>query len=240
MGRAPRRVPRAERLRAAVVIPAAGLGTRFRSPSRRKPFVLLRGRPILAWSLRACERAPVVAEVILVVHRDDVPRAWRVVRQARCRKVRAIVPGGATRAESVYCGLRAVPAGRTLVVVHDAARPLVTPALIARVARTAARTGAALAAIPMVPTTKLVDRRRRVVATLDRRRLWAAQTPQAFRRAVLETAYRRARGRARRRATDESALVEACGIRPQIVEDTARNVKITTPEDLRVAEVLLA
>jgi len=247
MASVPRGVPPVDGLSAAVIIPAAGIGRRFRESlphrrsrrERRKPFLTLRGRPLLAWSLLACEATPIVSEVVLAVHRDDRARALALVKRYRCRKVRAVVPGGATRAESVYRGLQAVSAHIPIVAVHDAARPLVTPALVTRVVRAAARTGAALAAAPMVPTTKLVDRRGRVMATLDRRRLWAAQTPQAFRRDVLEAAYRRTRGRAWRQVTDESALVEQCGVRSCVVEDTPRNVKITTRDDLRVAEALL-
>ena len=194
---------------------------------------------MLVWSLRACEAAPSVSEVIVAVHPRDVARTWALVKRYRCRKVRAVVPGGPTRADSVYEGLKAASGAASVVAVHDAARPLVTPALIERVVEAAARHGAALAATPMVPTTKLVDRSRRVVQTLDRRRLWAAQTPQAFRRAVLEAAYRSAHRRVRRQATDESALVERRGIRSRIVEDTPRNVKITTPDDLMIAEALL-
>lgn len=222
---------------AAVIITAAGAGRRF-GGRRRKAFVPLKGRPLVAWSLRACEQSPGVAEVVLVVHRHDLARARALVRRARCRKVLAVVPGGATRADSVACGLRAVSPCRPIVAVHDAARPLVAPALITRVIRAAARDGAALAAVPQVATTKLVDRAGRVVATVDRRRLWAAQTPQAFRRALLEGAYRRARGRAPQ-ATDESMLVEWCGVRSRVVEDSPRNLKVTTPDDLAIAEALL-
>lgn len=193
----------------------------------------------MSWSLKACEASPVVEEVVVAVHRRDVAAAWDCVRDSRCRKVTAIVPGGATRADSVYCGLQAVSPQVPLVAVHDAARPLVSPALITRVVEAARRCGAALAAVPMVPTTKLVDADQRVIATLDRRRLWAAHTPQAFRRALLLAAYRRLRGRIPRQATDDSALVEPLGIRSRIVEDSPRNLKITTPEDLRIAEALL-
>ena len=109
-----------------------------------------------------------------------------------------------------------------------------------RVVAAAARDGAAIAAAPMVPTTKLVDARGWITATLDRRRLWAAQTPQAFRRTLLARAYRQVRGRARQAATDEAMLLERCGIRSRVVADTPRNLKITTAEDLRVAEALLS
>lgn len=222
----------------AVIITAAGVGKRF-GTRHRKPFVRLGRQPILAWSLTACERTAGVAEVVLVVHPDDLARSRRLVARARCRKVRAIVPGGATRADSVYAGLQAVSPDVTVVAVHDAARPLVTPDLIGRVVATAARHGAALAATPMVPTTKLVDARGRVIRTLDRRRLWGAQTPQAFRRKLLEAAYRAIRGRARQRATDEAMLVELYGVKSRIVEDTPRNLKITTQDDLAIAQALV-
>lgn len=236
--RPPRYSPLASKLRVAVIVTAAGIGRRF-GGRRHKAFVPLAGRPLVAWSLLACEATPAVAEVIVTVHPRDAARARALVRRCRCRKVRAVVLGGATRAESVAHGLRAVSPDVSVVAVHDAARPLVTPALITRVAQAAARDGAALAAAPMVPTTKLVDADGWVVATLDRRRLWAAQTPQAFRRDVLETAYRRVRGRARSAATDETMLVARCGVRSRIVEDTPRNLKVTTPEDLRMAAALL-
>lgn len=205
----------------------------------RKAFVPLKGRPLVVWSLLACERAPAVAEVVVTVHPRDAARARALVRRWRCRKVRAVVPGGATRAESVAHGVAAVSPGISIIAVHDAARPLVTPALIGRVVAAAARDGAAIAAAPMVPTMKLVDSRGWITATLDRRRLWTAQTPQAFRRALLERAYRRVRGRARQATTDEAMLLEQCGIRSRVVADTPRNLKITTSEDLRVAEALL-
>ena len=222
---------------AAVIVTAAGLGKRF-GGRVHKAFVPLRGRPLVLWSLRACEASPAVSEVVLTVHPADVARAWALVRRHACRKVRAIVPGSSTRADSVHRGLQAVSPGISVVAVHDAARPLVTSEIIGRTIAAAAREGAALAAVPMVPTTKLVDRRGRVVTTLDRRQLWAAQTPQAFRRDLLEAAYRRA-GRRARQATDESMLVEWQGIRSRVVEDTSRNLKVTTMEDLRIAEALV-
>ncbi|MBI4227901.1 MAG: 2-C-methyl-D-erythritol 4-phosphate cytidylyltransferase [Candidatus Omnitrophica bacterium] len=236
----PRRARRANaHPRVAVIITAAGIGARF-GGRRHKAFVPLHGRPMVAWSLLACEAAPAVADVVVTVHPADAPRARAVVRRYRCRKVRAIVRGGATRAESVARGLAAVPPAAAIVAVHDAARPLVTPALIARVAAAAARDGAALAAAPVAPTIKRVDARGRVVETLDRRRLWAAQTPQAFRRELLVAAYRRVRGRARGAATDEAMLLERCGVRSRIVEEGARNMKITTPDDLRMAAAVLS
>ena len=227
------------RWRAAIVIPAAGLGRRFGSDGARKPFVRLKNRPILIWTLKAFEAVPEVSEIVIAVHPDDVEAAWGVVRRYRCGKIRAIVPGGKTRADSVYCGLNCVSEKVDVVAVHDAARPLVEPGLIQRVLKMAYQKGAALAAVPMVPTTKFVGPKGQVVKTLDRRRLWAAQTPQAFRKSILENAYRRIRGARRQKMTDEAMLVEQAGVRSWVVEDSPRNLKITTPEDLRLAEALL-
>ncbi|MBI4313632.1 MAG: 2-C-methyl-D-erythritol 4-phosphate cytidylyltransferase, partial [Candidatus Omnitrophica bacterium] len=133
-------------MRAAIVIPAAGLGKRFRSPGKRKPFVQLNGRPMLIWTLKAFEAVPQVAEIVIAAHPKDIQAAWKQVKKYRCRKVSAIVPGGKTRADSVYCGLRAVSKSADVVAVHDAARPLVAPGLIQRVLKMAHRRGAALAA----------------------------------------------------------------------------------------------
>lgn len=233
---APRRARGSAAASAAVIVTAAGVGARF-GGRRHKAFVPLNGRPLLAWSLLACEASLAVAEVVVTVHPDDKARAQALVRRFRCRKVRAIVPGGATRAESVACGLAAVSPSTEIVAVHDAARPLVTPALIARVIEAAAQDGAALAAIPVVSTVKRVQDGR-TVETVDRRSLWAAQTPQAFRRSVLADAYRTSKNAAA--ATDEAMLVEQAGVRSRIVEDNSRNMKITTPDDLRMAKALLA
>lgn len=226
-------------MRAAVIIPAAGLGKRFRSPRRRKPFVRLGGCPILIRTIRAFEQVPEIKEIVIAVHAQDLDAARRQVKRYRCRKVHAVVPGGATRADSVFCGLRHVSANIDVVAVHDAARPLVEPSLIRDVLNAADRRGAALAAVPMVPTTKLVDAHGCVVKTLDRSRLWAAQTPQAFRKQILENAYQRVRRSKRQRMTDEAMLVEQTGVRSWIVEDSPKNIKITTPEDLHTAETLL-
>lgn len=236
MGSARRRPGRRGRPHAAVIVTAAGIGARF-GGRRHKAFVLLNGRPLVVWSLLACEASPVVSEVVVTVHPADRARARAAVRRWRCRKVRAIVPGGATRAESVARGLAAVSPEIPIVAVHDAARPLVTPALIARVVAAAARDGAALAAAPVVSTVKRA-RDGWAVATVDRRRLWAAQTPQACRRSLLVEAYRTVRGA--RRATDEAMLLERRGVRSRIVEETSRNMKITTRDDWRMAAALLA
>ena len=190
---------------------------------------------MLAWVLKALERAPSVKEVVVVAHPKDLAAARRLAQSERCRKVAAVVPGGDSRMASVGCGLRAVPPGAKWVLVHDAARPLVTPQLIEATIKAARRAKAAIAAVPVVPTIKQA-RGRWVEKTLDRGTLWAVQTPQVFERKLLEEAHRRANGAA---ATDDAALVEAMGRKVRIVPGSESNLKVTTPADLAVAAALL-
>lgn len=218
------------------VIVAGGVGRRLKAKVH-KPFVRLAGRPMLAWTLQAFERTPGVSAAVLVTHVGDVNRARALVRRYRCRKVLTVVPGGATRMESVACGLKALPEQARWVLVHDSARPLVTPRQIQAVLRAARAAKAAILAVPVVPTIKQ-GRNGWVRGTLDRSRLWAVQTPQVFERKLLERAH--AKGKANGRiATDDAALVERLGVRVRIVPGSDRNIKVTTPEDLRIAEALL-
>jgi 2-C-methyl-D-erythritol 4-phosphate cytidylyltransferase len=232
----------------AAIVVAGGIGKRLKSRIH-KSFVPLAGRPMLGWVLRALERSPSVGEIVIVAHRGDLAAARQLARRERYRKVVTVVPGGGSRMASVACGLKAVPARAKWVLVHDAARPLVTPQLIEATIKAARRAKAAIAAVPVVPTIKQA-RGVWVEKTLDRGKLWAVQTPQVFERKLLEEAHLRAmasaRGSLTRRfsahgfsATDDAALVEAIGKRVKIVPGSERNIKVTTPEDLRIAEALL-
>lgn len=216
------------------IVVAGGVGKRLKSRVR-KSFVRLAGRPMLAWVLRALERSPSVREIVIVVHPKDLAAARRLARSERAAKVAAVVPGGDSRTASVGCGLKAAPPGTKWVLVHDAARPMVTPALIEATIRAARRAKAAIAAVPVAPTIKQA-KQGWVEKTLDRTRLWAVQTPQVFERKLLEEAHRRANGFA---ATDDAALVEAIGKRVKIVPGSQSNIKVTTPEDLIVAAAFL-
>ncbi len=207
------------------IVVAGGSGRRF---GRMKQFSALGGRPVLEWAVAACR--PCSAGVVLVL-----PATTDVVD---LHGADAVVTGGATRAESVRCGLAAVPADAEVIVVHDAARPLASPALFDAVLD-AVDGGGADGAVPGIPpsdTIKAVDESGRVTSTLDRATLVAVQTPQAFRAAVL----RRAHEQAPSSATDDAMLVEALGGRVQVVPGEPGNLKITRPGDLEAAERLLA
>ena len=214
-----------------IILAAAGEGRRLgaRVP---KAFVPLAGKPLFLHSLETFARLPFVEAVALVV-----PAAWvdRVRRRwGRRFDLLRVVPGGERRQDSVRAGLDVL---RTpLILVHDAARPLISGGAVEDVARAAARHGAAVLAAAAVDTVKVADARRRVRETPERSRVWLAQTPQGFRREVLEGAYRKA---GRRDATDDCQLVERSGGRVVVVPSTRPNFKVTGPEDLERAVKVL-
>jgi 2-C-methyl-D-erythritol 4-phosphate cytidylyltransferase len=205
------------------IVVAGGGGLRFGGP---KQFEDLHGRRVLDWSVAAARDA--CDGVVVVVPADRV---------AGESEVGGAVAGGATRSASVRAGLAAVPADAEIVVVHDAARPLAGADLFRRtVAAVRAGADAAIPGVPVTDTVKQVDDGR-VVATVDRSRLVAVQTPQAFRASVLRRAHD---AEPEPEATDDAALVEALGGRVVVVAGDPRNLKLTSPDDLVVARALLA
>src|SRR5437660_4116924 len=217
--------------RAAAVVVAAGRGVRFGGDKLSRP---LRRRPVLQWTLAAFEACAAIDTITLVVSEENRKAAAGLVRAAGFARVAAIVPGGAERQESVFRGLRAAPPAG-LVAVHDGARPLIAPALIARCVEAAAEHGAAAPAVPVVDTLKRIDPEGRMRETVDRRALRAIQTPQVFRWALLWEAHEAA-ARDGYTGTDDAALVERLGHPVFPVPGDPRNLKITTPADLTLAE----
>ena len=192
---------------------------------------------MLTWTLKALEAAPSIDGIVVVIHRADMAAARRMIQRQQFRKILQVVPGGVTRMASVYRGLQALPPSVRWVVVHDGARPLATPKLIEAAIEAALKAKAAITAVPIVPTVKQADRGW-VTKTLDRNHLWAVQTPQVFHRDLLERAH--AWGNAHGvSATDDAALVEGLGHRVRLVPGDHRNLKVTTREDLIVAEAFL-
>jgi 2-C-methyl-D-erythritol 4-phosphate cytidylyltransferase len=221
---------------ALTILVAAGKGERM-GGERPKAFVPLAGEALLVRAARVFEASPSVGALVVVVPEPEIETARALL--APFRKLRAVVAGGATRQDSVLQGLKEAPEGFDgIVLVHDAARPFADEALIEAVVRAASREGAALPVLPLVDTIKRV-RDGRVAETLDRSELGAAQTPQGFRMDLLARAYEEA-FRDRVSVTDEAAAVERIGGRVAAVPGSARNRKITTPEDLAWAEGVLA
>lgn len=215
-----------------VVIAAAGEGRRLGS-KRPKALVPLAGLPLFLHSVRTFAALRFVREIVVVLPGPWIDRITREFGRELLR-VTALVAGGARRQDSVRAGLEFVTT--PIVLIHDAARPLVTAAAVRAVATAAARHGAAVLSAPAVDTIKIADARGRVRSTPDRSRVWHAQTPQGFRREILLQAYR-ASGRAA--ATDDAQLVERAGGRVVIVPSEAPNFKVTTPEDLVRAQKAL-
>jgi 2-C-methyl-D-erythritol 4-phosphate cytidylyltransferase len=217
-----------------VILAAAGEGRRLGS-GLPKALVPLAGAPLFLHSLRTFAALPFVKEVAVVLPAPWVDRIRKQLgRRLRTLKVSTLVPGGARRQDSVRIGLEALRS--PVVLVHDAARPLVTRKAIAEVALAASRYGAAVLCAPAVDTIKIADARGRVLSTPDRARLWHAQTPQGIRRSLFLRAYQ-VNGDAE--ATDDVQLVERAGGTVRIVSGPASNFKVTTPEDLARAEKLL-
>jgi 2-C-methyl-D-erythritol 4-phosphate cytidylyltransferase len=220
----------------AVVIAAGGAGTRLglRTP---KQFLRVGGRAILVATVRHFVRHPAVAAIVVAAPRAHLERTRRLLRPLLRGGVGPpvvrVVEGGAERQHSVWCGLQVVPADAELIVVHDAVRPFVTRALIDAVLDAARQAGAAVCAVPVAETVKRV-RDGFVEETLDRRGLWAVQTPQAFHADLLREAHDKAR-RDGVVGTDDAMLVERLGHAVRVVQGASVNVKITTPEDLRRA-----
>ena len=220
------------------IIPAAGQGRRMGSGTA-KQFLELRGEPILIHTLRRFDAAASVDAVVVALPEGMASSFLQTASRAGIRKLARVVPGGAERQESVSRALAAIrPEGCGVVAVHDGVRPFVTPEKIDEVVRRAESAGAAILALRATDTVKEVDELG-VVRTIDRSRVALAQTPQAFRHDWLRAAFERA-AREGWEVTDDASLVEQAGYRVEVVEGLPFNVKITRPEDLELAEFLLA
>ncbi|OLD40015.1 MAG: hypothetical protein AUI83_22545 [Armatimonadetes bacterium 13_1_40CM_3_65_7] len=217
---------------AAAVIVAAGRGERL-GATIPKAFVAVAGVPMLLHAARRVALSPEVGCIVVVVGASDVDRARMLLMQHGVRNVTAVVPGGAHRQDSVFAGLPHLGEA-PVAVVHDGARPLVPPEVVTAVIQAAAETGAASAGLPVRETVKLVDGAD-ARQTLDRDRLWVAHTPQAFRTALLREAHHRAKAEGFY-GTDDAVLVERLGYAVRMVEDSPRNLKVTVPADLDLAE----
>jgi 2-C-methyl-D-erythritol 4-phosphate cytidylyltransferase len=219
------------------IVLAAGRSTRM-GGGLNKQFIELLGKPIIWYSLTAFELCGAVDAVVLVRSPDYAREAEQVVREHGFHKVVAVTDGGAERQNSVWNGLEKCDPATEIVAVHDGARPLVTAALIQSTIASARSFGTGIAATKVVDTIKEANDDKTVVRTVDRIRLWAVQTPQTIRYALLKEAYTKVFAD-RVVVTDEAAAVESLGQKVQLVETSFLNLKITTPSDLAMAEALL-
>jgi len=218
---------------AGAIIVAAGSGTRMAGAD--KLFTEVAGQPLLAHAIAPFQECASIERIVLVMASLNLKRGRDLVERYGFTKATALVKGGERRQDSVRLGLEAL-GGCDYVAVHDGARPLVTPELIARGLEAARETGAAAPAIPIADTVKEAGPNGIVLRTLDRSRLWAVQTPQVFRYELLLRAHREITAD----VTDDAAMVEALGEPVRLFEGSRANIKVTTVEDLTLIEALTA
>jgi 2-C-methyl-D-erythritol 4-phosphate cytidylyltransferase len=230
-------------LKADAVIVSAGKGQRFiegmRPDHGKKQFHLLAEKPILAHTLDKFETCPLIHSILLVVSEEDMNFCLKeIIEKYNFRKISQVVPGGKRRQESVRNGIDALPKDVDIVAIHDGVRPFVTREMIEESIHSASRFGAVVLAMPVKETIKMARPDGTVLKTLDRESLWQIQTPQTFQVNLIKEAYHQATkdGFA---GTDDASLVERLGVNVHILPGSYTNIKITTPEDLILANLFL-
>ena len=213
-----------------VVIVAAG--TSQRMAGINKLFASLEGKPLLSWSVDTCQRYSLVQRIVLVLNDEDLARGQKLKKERGWFKV-TLCPGGTRRQDSVREGLRQIR-DCDLAMIHDGARPFLTPDLIEDGLKVVGEIGAAVAAVPVKDTIKLAADERLIEETLQRDRLWAAQTPQIFNYDMINRAYDNLAAE----VTDDATAVERLGHKVQLYMGDYKNIKVTTTEDLALAKII--
>ncbi|HGE73052.1 TPA: 2-C-methyl-D-erythritol 4-phosphate cytidylyltransferase [Candidatus Poribacteria bacterium] len=224
-------------MQAQAIIPSAGLGKRMGGV--KKPFILLRDKPILAWTLDVFQKCESIDNILIVTAEGDETRIINeIVNPYHFDKVCDIVIGGETRQESVFNALCKVRSDADIVVIHDAVRPFVTEDMILKSIEQADQFGSAIVAVPVKDTIKESNNDGFVSKTLDRQLLWSIQTPQSFKYKLIMQAHRYAREN-QIQATDDASLIEQIGHKVKIIMGSYDNIKITTVDDIVIAEAIL-
>jgi 2-C-methyl-D-erythritol 4-phosphate cytidylyltransferase len=206
---------------------------------RPKAFLPLGGVPLLAHTLQPFEACPLVNEILPLVPEEEISFCQEeMIHRLGMKKVGQPLAGGPERSDSVFLGLQAIEGRADIVLIHDGARPLVSKRLIEETIEGAEKWGAVVAALPAWETIKEVAEGREVIRTVDRRKLWMIQTPQAFHYSLIWKAYQKARQEGTA-GTDDAMLVERLGIPVRVVEGSKLNIKVTTAEDLILADAIL-
>lgn len=220
------------------LVAAAGQGKRMGAQCN-KQFLAIGARPVLAWTLQVFQACPMVDQIIVIASPGEEEYCRQeVIAKYNLNKVKQVVTGGLERQDSIYNGLQALSDGPEIIVIHDGARPLVTLDLIDQSITEARNHGAAIVAVKAKDTIKQGDQQEMVDKTLNRALLWQVQTPQTFRYPVIMEAYQNALNSGLA-GTDDASLVEALGNPVKLVQGSYENLKITTPEDLDIAEAIL-
>jgi 2-C-methyl-D-erythritol 4-phosphate cytidylyltransferase len=225
-------------MKVEALIVSAGKGHRF-IEGKKKQFHLLAEKPILAHTLDKFETCPLIHSILLVVGQEDMDYCLKeIIEKYQYKKISQIVPGGKRRQDSVRNGIEVLSKDAEIVVIHDGVRPFVTKEMIEDSIRSAIRFGAVVLAMPVKETIKMVQPDGTVLKTLDRESLWQIQTPQTFQVNVIKEAYHKATGDGFA-GTDDASLVERLGIKVHILPGSYTNIKITTPEDLILANLFM-
>ncbi len=221
-------------MKCQAIIPSAGAGLRLKKQSA-KALVALNGQPLIAHVLKTFQECSLIDSIIVVAPKNSL-RDFREITKP-FHKVKRIVPGGVTRRESVAFGLEALDDDTDIVLIHDAARPLITRELVKKAILAVKKYSACVVGVPVKSTVKIIDSRNGFVkATPERATLWEAQTPQVFQKSIILKAHQRVKSR---NPSDDALLVEQLGIKVKMVMGNYKNIKITTPEDLTLAETFL-
>lgn len=223
-------------MKVTAIVPAAGLGLRLESKTA-KPLILINGEPIIIHTLRKLSNHSLINEIIVVFNPKDIPELKKLIKQKQIKKIKDIVEGGPTRKDSVKNGLKSL--GNTdFVLIHDAVRPFIEERIITESIETAFKYNAAAVGVPVKSTIKKIKLKDlEVDCTLDRREIWEIQTPQVFRKDLIVNAYNNINGID---APDDAFLVERLGQRIILVRGSYLNIKITTPEDLTLAQAIFS
>jgi 2-C-methyl-D-erythritol 4-phosphate cytidylyltransferase len=206
---------------------------------RNKLLLQVRSKPLIAWTLLAAEAASSISWIGIVSQPPDWDDFKSIIADLKLKKTIVFIPGGSTRQESVYNGLQALPTNAGHVLIHDGARCLATPDLFNACSEAILHCSGLIAAVPVKDTIKVVDDNDIIKSTPERKQLWAAQTPQGFDVKLLKQCHAEA-VRQGWEVTDDAALFEKCGIEVRIVPGEETNLKITTPQDLAIAEFILS
>ncbi|OGP88210.1 MAG: hypothetical protein A2031_04690 [Deltaproteobacteria bacterium RBG_19FT_COMBO_43_11] len=224
-------------MRTVAIIPAGGVGKRLKA-KEAKQYLLLDDIPVLVHALKVFQEAKVINEIVLVLPKDDVASSKQLINNYCLTKVTAVVAGGRQRQDSVRNGLAAISSKCDVVIIHDAVRPFVREELINKVVAAAKTTGAASVGVKAKDTIKETKKNNTVATTIPRKNLWLTQTPQAFKFELLKKAYKVAYDK-KYYGTDDASLVERVGKKIKMIEGSYENIKITTPEDMIIAEALM-
>ena len=227
-------------MKCTAIILAAGQGKRMKTKVQ-KQFLMLQGKPLLYYSLACFQKSDEIQEIVVVTGKESIDYCRsEIIEKYGFTKVKSIAEGGKERYDSVYAGLEACSADTDYVFIHYGARPFVTEDIIKRTKEVAVTYQACIAGMPSKDTVKIIDENNMVSATPERSRVWSVQTPQVFLYSLIKEAHDTARSVSMQGITDDAMVVEQYKNTPvHIVEGAYENIKITTPEDILVAEKIL-